>query len=97
MNHKVHVFINGCLTLKLSASWKTVMFSPLVVLVVAGAAFSLFCCVVPRSPLACSELSTGAGATSAMVVHCLGVDRRSKNLCMEQGDQWLWRDYQVVE
>lgn len=28
MNHSVHVFMSGCLTLKLSASWKTVRISP---------------------------------------------------------------------
>ena len=28
MNHRVHVFISGCLTLKLSGSWKTVISSP---------------------------------------------------------------------
>ena len=27
MNHKVHLCINGCLTLKLSLSWKTVICS----------------------------------------------------------------------
>ena len=25
MNHRVHVFIRGCLTLKFSGSWKTVL------------------------------------------------------------------------
>jgi hypothetical protein len=28
VNHKVHLCINGCLTLKLSLSWKTVICSP---------------------------------------------------------------------
>ena len=27
MNHKVHLFMSGCLTLKLSLSWKTVICS----------------------------------------------------------------------
>ena len=29
MNHRVHLCIKGCLTLKLSAEWKTVSCSPL--------------------------------------------------------------------
>jgi hypothetical protein len=28
VNHRVHVFIKGCLTLKFSGSWKTVRTSP---------------------------------------------------------------------
>jgi hypothetical protein len=28
VNHSVHVFISGCLTLKFSGSWKTVRISP---------------------------------------------------------------------
>ena len=28
MNHSVHVFMSGCLTLKFSGSWKTVRISP---------------------------------------------------------------------
>lgn len=28
MNHSVQVFMSGCLTLKFSASWKTVLTSP---------------------------------------------------------------------
>ncbi len=57
MNHNVQVFMRGCLTLKFSASWKTVTFSPFV----GRAAFSLLVSV------AASELFTGAGATSAIV------------------------------
>ena len=58
MNQRVHVCIRGCLTLKFSASWKTVTFSPFVV---APAAFSLLASGAASEPL------TGAGATSAIM------------------------------
>lgn len=57
VNHRVQVFIRGCFTLKFSASWKTVTFSPFD----ATVAFSLLASGVA------SELLTGAGATSAMI------------------------------
>ena len=49
VNHNVQVFMRGCLTLKFSASWKTVMFSPFEE---EGAAFSSF--IVVLSPLVAS-------------------------------------------
>lgn len=57
VNHRVHLFINGCLTLKLSLSWKTVIcsspeLSPL------GFLFSL-CPLVPSGEMGIVERSTG--------------------------------------
>lgn len=40
MNHNVHSCIKGCLTLKFSGSWKTVILSPLVVIESDGTEFS---------------------------------------------------------
>ena len=70
MNHKVHLCINGCLTLKLSLSWKTVICSsPFSVLGLVS--FS-----PPAGEIGIVERSTGdagfafsllAGATAAMV------------------------------
>lgn len=72
MNHSVHVFIRGCLTLKFSGSWKTVRISPSPVLSLADD----FSCV-PSFELSTGEMGIvssgtcccglGAVATSAMV------------------------------
>ena len=51
--------MRGCLTLKFSGSWNTVIFSPLLEL--GPLAFSLL------ASEDASELSAGAGATSAMM------------------------------
>ena len=51
MNHRVHLFIRGCLTLKLSGSWKTVICS--------SAAYCFFSPLVPLTPLTSSDGDMG--------------------------------------
>ena len=63
VNHSVQLFWRGCLTLKFSASWKTVMFS---VLEVAGGAFSLLGESMAESPFKPVGGCVGI-ATSAML------------------------------
>lgn len=59
MNQSVHVCMRGCLTLKFSGSWNTVIFSPFVES--RPLPFSLLASGDESEPL------TGAGATSAMM------------------------------
>lgn len=56
MNHKVHLFINGCLTLKFSGSWKTVICSS--TLSPLGFLFSSLL-LLPSGEIGMVERSTG--------------------------------------
>lgn len=64
VNHKVHLFIKGCFTLKLSLSWKTVICSPSA----AGFVFS-FELPVPSGEIGMVDKSTCSpvGAATAAI------------------------------
>ena len=55
MNHKVHLCMSGCLTLKLSLSWKTVICSPSL----SPFAFVLSSALSPFGEIGIVERSTG--------------------------------------
>jgi len=71
VNQRVHVFRRGCLTLKFSASWKTVIFSPFAV------AFPSLNGTFVASSFETCEPFVGAGATSAIVCECSVVRKRN--------------------
>lgn len=53
MNHRVHLCISGCLTLKLSLSWKTVICSS------PGSPFDFGSLLAPAGEIGMVERSTG--------------------------------------
>lgn len=59
MNHKVHVFARGCLTLKLSASWKTVILSPV--------GFELPLVAIPSTVPVSAVVAASGASTAAMM------------------------------
>ena len=65
MNHKVHLFANGCLTLKLSLSWKTVTCS----LSTFGFLFSS-----PTGEIGMVDRSTWALESVAVAMFAVGFD-----------------------
>lgn len=74
MNHSVHVFMSGCLTLKFSGSWKTVRISPSAVVALVDD-FSLLSPEPSVGEMGIVSSGTcwsgfGAVATSAMVDMC---------------------------
>ena len=62
MNHNVHLCISGCLTLKLSLSWKTVICS-----LAASPLGFLFSSVAPSGEIGIVERSTGDAGLSPLV------------------------------
>lgn len=74
MNHSVHVFMSGCLTLKFSGSWKTVRISPSSVVALVDFSWLSLEFSVGEIGIVSSGtcwLGLGAVATSAMML-CVG-------------------------
>ena len=65
VNHKVHLCIRGCLTLKLSLSWKTVICSSPVAASLLG---FLFSSRGPSGEMGIVERSTGSEAAAAAMM-----------------------------
>jgi hypothetical protein len=71
VNHKVHLFISGCLTLKCSGSWKTVTGSVLLEKSSDGLSLEPLLPTTPSGEIGMVSRGTGWDATSVMVGECV--------------------------
>ena len=97
MNHKVHVFISGCLTLKLSGSWNTVISSPFLYSFLPESLESPFSVLSPPGEMGMVSSGTGdegLGVATAGIVKVAMIDlwmdcrhgREDLKLCRKEVD-----------